>query len=215
MSHPRGSSPQAPWTGRRPQENAVKPLGPRRLARLQREMAEHARQLQQTPPSHDGDQVDEALLAKQRRLAELALRGLVTVEEGFPQSGVTAEIGMKTVIDPMVPTERWLTEDGVKDIAERLNSRALVAFTSSGETARRLARLQPPQPEEVGPDGEEVLRQRRRLHGVIASWPGQALGLRRRHVFGIGPAIGQGADAVAWAPAADIGAAGHHLARGC
>ena len=33
-----------------------------------------------------------------------------------------AEIGMKTVIDPMVPTERWLTEDGVKDIAERLNA---------------------------------------------------------------------------------------------
>ena len=33
-----------------------------------------------------------------------------------------AEIGMKTVIDPMVPAERWLTEDGVKDIAERLNS---------------------------------------------------------------------------------------------
>lgn len=57
-----------------PQDGPVKPLGPRRLARLQREMAEHARQLQQTPPSHDGDQVDEALLAKQRRLAELALR---------------------------------------------------------------------------------------------------------------------------------------------
>ena len=33
-----------------------------------------------------------------------------------------AEIGMTTVIDPMVPTERWLTEDGVKDIAERLNT---------------------------------------------------------------------------------------------
>src|SRR5699024_6867910 len=33
-----------------------------------------------------------------------------------------AEIGMKTVIDPMVPTERWLTEDGVKDIADRLNA---------------------------------------------------------------------------------------------
>src|SRR5699024_2601296 len=33
-----------------------------------------------------------------------------------------AEIGMKTVIDPMVPAERWLTEDGVKDIAERVNA---------------------------------------------------------------------------------------------
>lgn len=33
-----------------------------------------------------------------------------------------AEIGISTVIDPMVPTERWITEDGVKDIAERLNA---------------------------------------------------------------------------------------------
>ncbi|MGY5764712.1 sugar phosphate isomerase/epimerase family protein [Brachybacterium sp. DNPG3] len=33
-----------------------------------------------------------------------------------------AEIGMSTVIDPMVPAERWLTEDGVKDIADRLNA---------------------------------------------------------------------------------------------
>ena len=35
-----------------------------------------------------------------------------------------AEIGMQVVIDPMVPTERWLTEDGVKDTAERLNTAA-------------------------------------------------------------------------------------------
>ncbi|MDN5686141.1 MAG: sugar phosphate isomerase/epimerase [Brachybacterium sp.] len=33
-----------------------------------------------------------------------------------------AEIGMKTVIEPMVAADRWLTEDGVKDIAERLNA---------------------------------------------------------------------------------------------
>ncbi|GAA1487536.1 sugar phosphate isomerase/epimerase family protein [Brachybacterium sacelli] len=38
-----------------------------------------------------------------------------------------AEIGMTTVIDPMVPTERWLTEDGVKDIAERLNAASVTA----------------------------------------------------------------------------------------
>ncbi len=32
-----------------------------------------------------------------------------------------ATIGMKTVIDPFVAPERWLTADGVADIAERLN----------------------------------------------------------------------------------------------
>ncbi|MCG7310193.1 sugar phosphate isomerase/epimerase [Brachybacterium sp. ACRRE] len=40
-----------------------------------------------------------------------------------------AEIGMTTVIDPFVPVERWLTQDGVKDIAERLNSAAETAKT--------------------------------------------------------------------------------------
>ncbi|MBO4145606.1 hypothetical protein QWJ06_02980 [Kocuria rhizophila] len=64
-----------------PQENAVKPLGPRRLARLQREMAEHARQLQETPAQDGGEQVDDALLAKQRRLAELALRAAAANEQ--------------------------------------------------------------------------------------------------------------------------------------
>jgi sugar phosphate isomerase/epimerase len=38
-----------------------------------------------------------------------------------------ATIGMKTVIDPFVAPERWLTEDGVKDIADRLNTAAEVA----------------------------------------------------------------------------------------
>ena len=38
-----------------------------------------------------------------------------------------AEIGMKVVIDPFVPPERWLTEDGVKDIADRINAAAEVA----------------------------------------------------------------------------------------
>lgn len=38
-----------------------------------------------------------------------------------------ATIGMKTVIDPFVAPERWLTEDGVADIAERLNKAAEVA----------------------------------------------------------------------------------------
>lgn len=35
-----------------------------------------------------------------------------------------AEIGMTTVIDPFVAADRWLTADGVADIAERLNRAA-------------------------------------------------------------------------------------------
>lgn len=38
-----------------------------------------------------------------------------------------ATIGMTTVIDPFVAPERWLTEDGVQDIAERINAAAEVA----------------------------------------------------------------------------------------
>ena len=38
-----------------------------------------------------------------------------------------AKIGMTTVIDPFVAPERWQTEDGVKDIADRLNAAAEVA----------------------------------------------------------------------------------------
>ncbi|HSO69745.1 MAG TPA: sugar phosphate isomerase/epimerase [Arachnia sp.] len=40
-----------------------------------------------------------------------------------------AEIGIKTVIDPFVPVDRWLSEDGVAEIAERLNR---VAETAAG-----------------------------------------------------------------------------------
>ena len=40
-----------------------------------------------------------------------------------------ARIGMQTVIDPFVAPERWLSEDGVADIAERLNRAADVAAT--------------------------------------------------------------------------------------
>lgn len=40
-----------------------------------------------------------------------------------------AAIGMTTVIDPFVEAERWRTEDGVADIAERLNRAADVAAT--------------------------------------------------------------------------------------
>lgn len=38
-----------------------------------------------------------------------------------------ATIGMRTVIDPFVAPERWLTEDGVQDIAERINAASEVA----------------------------------------------------------------------------------------
>jgi len=38
-----------------------------------------------------------------------------------------ATIGMQTVIDPFAAPDRWLTEDGVKDIADRLNAAAEVA----------------------------------------------------------------------------------------
>src|SRR5690625_6500836 len=51
-----------------------------------------------------------------------------------------AEIGMKTVIDPMVPAERWLTEDGVKDIAERLNAASEKA-KEFGDVDRKSTRL--------------------------------------------------------------------------
>jgi sugar phosphate isomerase/epimerase len=38
-----------------------------------------------------------------------------------------ATIGITTVIDPFVAPERWLTEDGVRDIADRINAAAEVA----------------------------------------------------------------------------------------
>lgn len=40
-----------------------------------------------------------------------------------------AAIGIDTVIDPYVDPARWLTEDGVKDIAERMNQAADLAAT--------------------------------------------------------------------------------------
>ena len=38
-----------------------------------------------------------------------------------------ATVGMRTVIDPFVDPQRWLTEDGVADIADRLNAAAELA----------------------------------------------------------------------------------------
>lgn len=59
------------------QTEPVKPLGPRRLARLQREMAEHTREVQEAE-RNNGGAVDDALLAKQQRLADLAVRAAAT-----------------------------------------------------------------------------------------------------------------------------------------
>lgn len=58
----------------------VKPLGPRRLARLQREMAEHAQEIHQAEQSNTGE-VDQDLLLKQQRFAELALRAAAANEQ--------------------------------------------------------------------------------------------------------------------------------------
>lgn len=63
------------------QGQPVKPLGPRRLARLQREMAEHAQQVQEAERRTGGAEVDDALLATQRRLAELAVRAAAANEQ--------------------------------------------------------------------------------------------------------------------------------------
>ncbi|RKQ36519.1 hypothetical protein [Kocuria tytonis] len=62
------------------QSQPVKPLGPRRLARLQREMAEHAREIQESQQGARPEDVDEALLAKQHRLADLAVRAAAANE---------------------------------------------------------------------------------------------------------------------------------------
>ncbi|WJL96678.1 sugar phosphate isomerase/epimerase [Microbacterium sp. ET2] len=40
-----------------------------------------------------------------------------------------ARVGLQTVFDPFVPVERWLTEDSVAELAERLNRAADLAAT--------------------------------------------------------------------------------------
>lgn len=85
----------APWTSEVPQvpgpapmieldgpvdSGPVKPLGPRRLARLQREMAAHAREIQEAEQANAGE-VDQDLLMKQQRFAELALRAAAANEQ--------------------------------------------------------------------------------------------------------------------------------------
>ncbi len=67
-----------------------------------------------------------------------------------------AEIGMTTVIDPFVAPERWLTADGVADIADRLKPRR-----REGGGVRPQRRL--PQPR---PGVRRLLRRRHRLRAL-------------------------------------------------
>lgn len=91
----RADSKVAPWTSEVPQvagpapmieldapvnSGPVKPLGPRRLARLQREMAAHAQEIQKAETANSGE-VDQDLLLKQQRFAELALRAAAANEQ--------------------------------------------------------------------------------------------------------------------------------------
>src|SRR5699024_7227645 len=77
--------------------------------------------------------LDQAGLASPTGHAPLLSDQLWTPDGSIPTPApeavleAAAEIGMTTVIDPMVPAERWLTADGVKDIAERLNAAAETA----------------------------------------------------------------------------------------
>lgn len=90
-----GADKVAPWTSDIPQvpgpapiieldgpvdSAPVKPLGPRRLARLQREMAEHAKEIQEAEQANGGE-VDQDLLLKQQRFAELAMRAAAANEQ--------------------------------------------------------------------------------------------------------------------------------------
>lgn len=94
-SHGESGSTVAPWTSEVPrvpgpapvidldgptETGPVRPLGPRRLARLQREMAEHAQEIHEAEQSNAGA-VDQDLLLKQQRFAELALRAAAANEQ--------------------------------------------------------------------------------------------------------------------------------------
>lgn len=56
-------------------------------------------------------------------------------------------------------TKRGVISYAARDIGERLDAKALVAFTSSGDTVRRLARLHTPLPLLAFTDIPEVRRQ--------------------------------------------------------
>ena len=82
---------------------------------------------------------------------------------------------MKTVIEPMVAADRWLTEDGVKDIADRLN-----AASEKADGVRPERRLSQPRPGIRG-----LVRRADRLRAL----PGPRRPLRRDRA---GPVLGAG-----------------------
>ncbi len=77
-----------------------------------------------------------------------------------------ARIVLAAEIDGEVPplshsprTKRGVISYAAKDVGERLNARALIAFTASGDTARRIARLRSPLPLLVFTPSEAVRNQ--------------------------------------------------------
>ena len=72
---------------------------------------------------------------------------------------VAESMGNVPPLNHIPRTKRGVISYSARDIAERLNSRALVAFTSSGETARRLARLHSHLPLLVFTPNQEVRSQ--------------------------------------------------------
>lgn len=66
----------------------------------------------------------------------------MTTVETMARIVTAAEIdGEVPPLSHMPRTKRGVISYAAKDIGERLNARALVAFTSSGDTAKRVARL--------------------------------------------------------------------------
>nr|WP_246874824.1 pyruvate kinase [Corynebacterium sp. Marseille-P3884] len=72
---------------------------------------------------------------------------------------VAESMGSVPPLNHIPRTKRGVISYSARDIAERLNSRALVAFTSSGETARRMARLHSHLPLLVFTPNQEVRSQ--------------------------------------------------------
>ncbi|MUN61940.1 hypothetical protein GMA12_02055 [Kocuria sediminis] len=79
----------------------VKPLGPRRLARLQRELAERSRELEQT----GGGPADPELLEKQRRFAELAAQAEQANAPSAGGAGVPAHVSAQPPVAQPAPVE--------------------------------------------------------------------------------------------------------------
>ncbi|GAB3080840.1 pyruvate kinase [Corynebacterium aquatimens] len=72
---------------------------------------------------------------------------------------VAESMGTIPPLNHIPRTKRGVLSYSARDIAERINSRALVTFTTSGETARRLARLHPSMPLLVFTPRQEVRSQ--------------------------------------------------------